>query len=187
MQRVASPDKFNKSTPCYAYRLHGKFSSFSTFASFCFGRLSKCRRSTICYRREKTLEVNSYRALHIRFRNINYNAGSFHVNTNCKCKCKSQFIAKYNYKDFVLLSPQRVAINGAIICRGFEPGLSRSRVRHSTARPRLLHRSRFSEIPTHFVFGSCSNFLSGLPNYPDEQIQNVSFLLQIVLQLKLFS
>ena len=30
-------------------------------------------------------------------------------------KCKSQFIAKYNYKDFVLLSPQRVAINGAII------------------------------------------------------------------------
>ena len=54
-------------------------------------------------------------------------------------KCKSQFIAKYNYKDFVLLSPQRVAINGAIICRGFEPGLSRSRVRHSTARPRLLH------------------------------------------------
>ena len=55
------------------------------------------------------------------------------------CKCKSQFIAKYNYKDFVLLSPQRVAINGAIICRGFEPGLSRSRVRHSTALPRLLH------------------------------------------------
>ena len=47
--------------------------------------------------------------------------------------------------------------------------------------------SRFSEIPTHFVFGSCSIFLSGLPNYPDEQIQNVSFLLQIVLQLKLFS
>ena len=31
---------------------------------------------------------------------------------------KSQFIAKYNYKDFVLLSPQRVAINGAIICTG---------------------------------------------------------------------
>ena len=30
-------------------------------------------------------------------------------------KCKSQFIAKYNYKDFVLLSPQRVAISGAII------------------------------------------------------------------------
>ena len=58
-----------------------------------------------------------------------------------KKKCKSQFIAKYNYKDFVLLSPQRVAINGAIICRGFEPGLSRSRVRHSTARPRLLHVS----------------------------------------------
>ena len=26
-----------------------------------------------------------------------------------------------------------------------------------------------------------------LPNYPDEQIQNLSFLLQIVLQLKLFS
>ena len=66
--------------------------------------------------------------------------GLFHI-----CKCKSQFIAKYNYKDFVLLSPQRVAINGAIICRGFEPGLSRSRVRHSTARPRLLHmRIKFS-------------------------------------------
>ena len=53
-------------------------------------------------------------------------------------KCKSQFIATYNYKDF-FLSPQRVAINGAIICRGFEPGLSRSRVRHSTAEPRRLH------------------------------------------------
>ena len=57
------------------------------------------------------------------------------------CKCKSQFIAKYNYKDFVLLSPQRVAINGAIICRGFEPGFSRSRVRHSTAEPQRLHMS----------------------------------------------
>ena len=54
-------------------------------------------------------------------------------------KSKSQFIAKYNYKDFALLSLQRVAINGAIICRGFEPGLSRSRVRHSTAEPRHLH------------------------------------------------
>ena len=51
-------------------------------------------------------------------------------------KSKSQFTAKYNYKDFVLLSPQRIAINGAIVRRGFEPGLSRSRVRHSTAEPR---------------------------------------------------
>ena len=58
-----------------------------------------------------------------------------------KKKSKSQFIAKYNYKDFALLSPQRVAINGAIICRGFEPGLSRSRVRHSAAEPRRLHNS----------------------------------------------
>ena len=55
-----------------------------------------------------------------------------------KVKSKLQFIAKYNYNDFVLLSPQRVAIDGAIICRGFEPGLSRSRVRHSTAEPRRL-------------------------------------------------
>ena len=128
MQRVASPAKFNKSTPCYAYRLHGKFSSFSTFASFCFGRLSKCRRSTICYRREQT---------------------------------RSKLIEHCTY-DFEIL----------IIMQG-----------HSTS----TQMSRFSEIPTHFVFGSCSNFLSGLPNYPDEQIQNVSFLLQIVLQLKLFS
>ena len=41
-----------------------------------------------------------------------------------KRKSKSQFIAKYNYKDFALLSPQRVAINGAIICWGFEPGVT---------------------------------------------------------------
>ena len=130
MQRVASPAKFKKkSTPCYAYRLHGKFSSFSTFASFCFGRLSKCRRSTICYRREKTLEVIT----HIE---------------HCT----------YDFEIFIIMQ-------GDI--------------------PRQM--SKFSEIPTHFVFGSCSNFLSGLPNYPDEQIQNLSFLLQIVLQLKLFS
>ena len=47
--------------------------------------------------------------------------------------------------------------------------------------------SRFSEIPTHFVLGSCSNVFSVLTNYPHEQIQNLSILLQIVLQLKLFS
>ena len=34
-----------------------------------------------------------------------------------------------------LSSPQRVAINGAIICRGFVTGFSRSRVRHSAAEP----------------------------------------------------
>ena len=54
---------------------------------------------------------------------------------------KSLFIAKYHsstYKDFVLSwrkPPQRVAINGANVCRGFETGFSRSRVRHSTADP----------------------------------------------------
>ena len=31
------------------------------------------------------------------------------------CKCKSRFIVKYNCKDFVLLSPQSVAINGTIV------------------------------------------------------------------------
>ena len=31
------------------------------------------------------------------------------------------------------------------------------------------------------------NFFSVLPNYPNEQIQNLSFLLQIVFQLQLFS
>ena len=30
------------------------------------------------------------------------------------------------------------------------------------------------------------NFFSVLPNYPNEQIQNLSFLLQIVVELKLF-
>ena len=40
--------------------------------------------------------------------------------------------------------------------------------------------------PHALFFGSCSIFLSGLPNYPNEQIQNLSFLLQIVFQLKLF-
>ncbi len=47
--------------------------------------------------------------------------------------------------------------------------------------------SRFSEIATHFVLGRCSIFVTVLPNYPYEQIQNLSFLLQIVLELKLFS
>ena len=31
------------------------------------------------------------------------------------------------------------------------------------------------------------NKISVLPNYPNEQIQNLSFLLEIVFQLKLFS
>ena len=47
-----------------------------------------------------------------------------------------------------MLSPQRVAINGAIICRGFEPGLSRSRVRHSTAEPRRLRGSSSFAVPS---------------------------------------
>ena len=46
--------------------------------------------------------------------------------------------------------------------------------------------SRFSEIPTHFILGSCLIFFSMLPNYPNEQIHNLSFLLQIVFELKLF-
>ena len=37
------------------------------------------------------------------------------------------------------------------------------------------------------ILGSCSNCFSVLPNYPAEQFQNLSYLLQIVFQLKLFS
>ena len=43
------------------------------------------------------------------------------------CLGKSQFIAKYNNKDFVLLSPQWVAINGAIICRVIRDRVSLAR------------------------------------------------------------
>ena len=45
--------------------------------------------------------------------------------------------------------------------------------------------SRFLEIPTHFILGSCSILFSVLPNYPYEQIQNLSFLLQIVFLVKI--
>ena len=47
--------------------------------------------------------------------------------------------------------------------------------------------SRFSEIPTHFVLGSCSIFFSVLPNCPCERVQGLSFLLQMVFELGLFS
>ena len=40
---------------------------------------------------------------------------------------------------FVVATTCRHQRRGAIICMGFEPGLSRSRDRHSTAEPRRLH------------------------------------------------
>ena len=52
---------------------------------------------------------------------------------------------------------------------------------HSTSNEQIFRNPHALRLRILF------NFLSGLPNYPDEQIQNLSFLLQIVLQLKLFN
>ena len=49
---------------------------------------------------------------------------------------------------------------------------------HSTSNEMMAHALR-----PRILF----NFFSVLPNYPYEQIQNLSFLLQVVFELKLFS
>ena len=50
---------------------------------------------------------------------------------------------------------------------------------HSTSNKMMAHAHRPRILLKQMV--------SVLPNYPNEQIQNLSFLLQLVFQLKLFS
>ena len=62
------------------------------------------------------------------------------------------------------------------------------RVANTNMYSRIMGHSTSNEMMAHALRPRILfNFFSVLPNYPYEQIQNLSFLLQIVFELKLFS